>query len=392
LLFIAEHCKALELDALRMAIDELKTTMNTGLYKAITEKVGDRLSSAYTVDHGWMDSVDKKANAQVERLELELNGYRTNLLKESIRMGHNDLGDFHYNRGDLSSALKCYVRTRDYCTNSKHIIQMCLNVIKVSIEMGNFAHVVNYVAKAEQTPDLTDKAVIAKLKVCSGLGSLANKKYKVVARKMLETTSDLGNSFTEVTSAQDIAIYGGICALAMFDRAELKKKVIDNAPFKNFLELVPEVRELINDFYASRYASCLKYLNKLKPNLLLDIHLHEHVESLYQTIRSKAIVQYFSPFISIDLNTMAEAFNTNVMNLEKELSQLIMENQIQARIDSHNKRLYARHVDQRSATFEKTLQMGEEYQNNAKAILLRVNVLRSDFIVKPPRREEREKK
>jgi len=89
---------------------------------------------------------------------------------------------------------------------------------------------------------------------------------------------------------------------------------------------------------------------------------------------------------------MAEAFNTNVMNLEKELSQLIMENQIQARIDSHNKRLYARHVDQRSATFEKTLQMGEEYQNNAKAILLRVNVLRSDFIVKPPRREEREKK
>lgn len=34
---------------------------------------------------------------------------------------------------------------------------------------------------------------------------------------------------------------------------------------------------------------------------------------------------------------MAEAFNTTVAGLEKELSQLIMEDSIQARIDSHNK-------------------------------------------------------
>ena len=67
------------------------------------------------------------------------------------------------------------------------------------------------------------------------------------------------------------------------------------------------------------------------------MHLHDHVASLYQKIRSKAIVQYFSPFISVDLNTMAAAFNTDVVGLEKELSGLIMEGSIEARIDSHNK-------------------------------------------------------
>lgn len=113
-------------------------------------------------------------------------------------MGHNDLGDFYYNRGDLNSALKCYVRTRDYCTTSKHILQMCLNVIKVSIEMGNYAHVVNYVSKAEQTPDLSDKVVKAKLNVVSGLANLENRKYKNAARKFLETTLDLGDSFNDV--------------------------------------------------------------------------------------------------------------------------------------------------------------------------------------------------
>src|SRR4051812_38391001 len=113
-------------------------------------------------------------------------------------MGHTDLGDFHYNRGDLNTALKCYVRTRDYCTTSKHIIQMCLNVIKVSIEMGNYAHVVNYVAKAEQTPDLTDKGIVSKLRVCSGLANLESRKYKLAARKFLETTFDLDSNFNEV--------------------------------------------------------------------------------------------------------------------------------------------------------------------------------------------------
>jgi COP9 signalosome complex subunit 1 len=75
---------------------------------------------------------------------------------------------------------------------------MCMNVIKVSIEMGNYAHVSNYVAKAEQTPDLTDKVVIAKLKVCAGLANLSGKKYKQAAKKFLETTFDLGTNFNEV--------------------------------------------------------------------------------------------------------------------------------------------------------------------------------------------------
>ena len=34
---------------------------------------------------------------------------------------------------------------------------------------------------------------------------------------------------------------------------------------------------------------------------------------------------------------MAQAFNTSVAALEDELSQLILDGQIQARIDSHNK-------------------------------------------------------
>lgn len=47
------------------------------------------------------------------------------------RRGHDDLGDHYLDCGDLSNALKCYSRARDYCTSAKHVINMCLNVIKV---------------------------------------------------------------------------------------------------------------------------------------------------------------------------------------------------------------------------------------------------------------------
>eukprot|EP01117_Protostelium_nocturnum_P003806 TRINITY_DN15067_c0_g1_i1.p1 TRINITY_DN15067_c0_g1~~TRINITY_DN15067_c0_g1_i1.p1 ORF type:complete len:444 (+),score=172.86 TRINITY_DN15067_c0_g1_i1:156-1487(+) len=390
LLFIAQHSKSLELEALKLAHDELKAkSLNTSLYKNVCEKIGDRLGASYQLDQSWIDSTDKKAAHQQEKIEADLNGSRTNLIKEQIRIGHTELGDFWSSRGDIPQALKCYSRSRDYCTSPKNMLQMCLNVIRTSFETGNFATVFSYITKAEQTPDLTDKVIQSQLRVCSGLANIDGRKFKPAARKFLETTIDLGNSFSDVLIPQDVAVYGVLCALASYDRTELKKKVIDFAPFKPFLEFSPTIREALNDFYSSRYASCLKHLEKIKPILLLDLHLSQHVESLYQKIRSKALIQYFSPFTSVDLNTMAAAFNTNVNGLEKELSTLIVDGSIQARIDSHNKRLYARKMDQRSSTFQKALNIGEEYEENTKAILLRINLLRSEVVVKPRRNEER---
>jgi COP9 signalosome complex subunit 1 len=51
-----------------------------------------------------VEQVEMQAAARQEQLENALHGYKTNLIKESIRMGHNDLGDFHFNRGDLQAS------------------------------------------------------------------------------------------------------------------------------------------------------------------------------------------------------------------------------------------------------------------------------------------------
>jgi len=58
-----------------------------------------------------------------------------------------------------------------------------------------------------------------------------------------------------------------------------------------------------------------------------------------------------------------------------------MDNHIESRIDLFNKVLYARKADHRATTFEKSVEMGDQYLRSTKALLLRVNTLKIDFVV-----------
>merc|ERR1719336_1198688 len=184
----------------------------------------------------------------------------------------------------------------------------------------------SYVSKALATPDFKETkgnpdhpALITRL--------------KCAAKQFLEANLDYCEC-PDLMSPHNVAVYGGLTALATFDRAELHKLVISSSQFKLFLELEPQLREVIQCFYDSRYGQCLKLLDELKDNFLLDIYLAPHVQNLFSQIRNRGLIQYFSPYMSADLHKMAESFNTNVANLENELMKLILDGSIQARIDS----------------------------------------------------------
>ncbi|XP_045425719.1 COP9 signalosome complex subunit 1 isoform X2 [Lemur catta] len=404
--FIADHCPPLRVEALKMALSFVQRTFNVDVYEEIHRKLSEATRELQNtpdaipesgvepppLDTAWVEATRKKALLKLEKLDTDLKNYKGNSIKESIRRGHDDLGDHYLDCGDLSNALKCYSRARDYCTSAKHVINMCLNVIKVSVYLQNWSHVLSYVSKAESTPEIAEQrgerdsqtqAILTKLKCAAGLAELAARKYKQAAKCFLLASFDHCD-FPELLSASNVAVYGGLCALATFDRQELQRNVISSSSFKLFLELEPQVRDIIFKFYESKYASCLKMLDEMKDNLLLDMYLAPHVRTLYTQIRNRALIQYFSPYVSADMHKMAVAFNTTVAALEDELTQLILEGLINARVDSHSKILYARDVDQRSTTFEKSLLMGKEFQRRAKAMMLRAAVLRNQIHVKSP--------
>ncbi|XP_052862079.1 COP9 signalosome complex subunit 1b [Anopheles cruzii] len=408
LVYIAEHCPGLRLEALRMAINYVTTTYNVTLYQHLHKKLAESVGTLFlpdvatqssgsqeipTFDATWVETKSKKSALKLEKLDCDLKNYKANSIKESIRRGHDDLGDHYLNCGDLSNALKCYSRARDYCTSGKHVVNMCLNVIKVSIYLQNWSHVLSYVSKAEGTTEVAEtskdkdpnQVVITRLKCAAGLAELATRKYKSAAKHFLQANFDLCD-FPEMISTNNVAIYCGLCALATFDRQELKN-VISSSSFKLFLELEPQLRDIIFKFYDSKYASCLKLLDEIKDNLLLDMYIAPHVNVLYTQIRNRALVQYFSPYMSADMRKMATAFNRSVAALENEIMQLILEGQIQARIDSHNKILYAKDADHRSATFEKAINVGKEFQRRSRMLILRAAMVRRQIHVKNHPRE-----
>jgi len=413
LLFIAKHCPTYAVDALRLAASAVRNTHNTDMYREIMQKLNQALTQDEGGDDGlaqgqlpdldmqWVETTNKRAQMKLDKFDQDLKTYKNNSIKESIRRGHDDLGDHYLDCGDLCNALKCYSRARDYCISAQHIINMCMNVIQVSIYLQNWPHVQTYVNKAEAVPDVFDSAsgtanektkkanmgTFTKLKCSSGLAELAQKQYKSAARLFLQASFD-HFQYTEVMSAHDVALYGGLCALASFDREELHKKVLSSSSFKLFLELDPQLRDILHKFYASKYGSCMALLQQMKDNLLLDMFLSPHVNNLYTKIRNRALIQYFSPYMSADLNKMASAFNTTVAELEDELTSLILDGQISARIDSQNKILHARDIDHRSTTFEKALQAGKEYQWRTRALILRTVVIKNHIQVKAVPRDD----
>ncbi|KAH9248936.1 hypothetical protein BASA81_013393 [Batrachochytrium salamandrivorans] len=268
-------------------------------------------------------------------------------IKESIRMGHSDLGDHLFSLGELHSALKSYTRTKDYCTTQKHVLR----------------HVSKY------HKDLPNKEVLtSKLASISGIINLDSGAYRKAAKNFLSIPFEFSNELYESISPNDVAIYGGLMALATFERPELKRLVFENSHFKQYLELEPQIREMIYAFYSLNFRASIEIMGKMKNNLLLDMYLHDHVENLYQLIRKRALVQYFYPFVTVDMNKMATSFNCSVSELEREI-------------------LCAKQKNQRSQLYTKTSEIVKDYAFQSRVALLRARLLEMDLVSQPaPRR------
>ena len=452
-LFIAEHAgesPALRQAAYRTALALLEGSLNTAAYKAAADAAAPFLSGAEQpsaasggapqdaasssaaassssssplFDRAAFEAAEKAAAEQQERLEIELNTAKANLIKESIRVALNDLGSFYVRRGAHASALKHFIKTRDYCSSNKHVLEMCTNVIVSAIALRQYLHVSNYVAKAEATmprhgggggggggggryggggaaaagsgaagaaamgaptAEGTAEAVLAaQFRAVSGLVQLDAGNYLQAAHKLLGVGARLGASFNEVLHADDVALYGALCAMASFDRDALKRLALDAPAFRELLELHPVARQLLQDFHGSRFAAVVAQLERLRPVLLLDAHLRPHVAKLFAKVRQRALVQYCSPYVSVDLARMAAAFGCATPEaLEAEMAALIADGQVAARIDSKNKTMVPRQADQRAEAIARAVALGQLVVRETQSMVLRLNLQKAGFVVK----------
>ena len=309
-------------------------------------------------------------------------------------MGYDDLGQHYHHIGDLPNSTKAFTRMRDFCTTPSHVIIMKLRMLHVAIEQQNWISVQTTVSTIRQgghKQSEVDK-ISAKLSAATGLAALASGQYAEAAGEFLKTDPRMATakmddpadeeSFNEVMTPNDIAVYGGLCALASMSRDNLQKKVLDNASFRNYLELEPHIRRAVSFFVSGKYASCLAILNNYKPDYLLDIYLQQHVDRIYTEVRTKAIRQYFIPFSHVTLPALAAAFDTDEAAIESELILMIKKRQLNARIDLVNRVLLARKANPRSKVQKDSLNSAKRYERTVHSRLTRMEILNAGLEVK----------
>jgi COP9 signalosome complex subunit 1 len=207
-----------------------------------------------------------------------------------------------------------------------------------------------------------------------------------------------GINFYRILTPNDIAIYGGLCALATMDIDELRTHVLENQPFRQFLELESHLRRAINMFCASKFTACLGVLDSYAADYKLDLYLQVHFKFLYKQIRSKSLVRWFSAFSVIELGEVKKSFPPrNDEPLEKELEDLIYLGILKARIDvadqvrrivtlyffaNRYQLLVAPEPDPRITVIEDALEMAKFQERSLRLRLHRCNMQAAGLEVK----------
>jgi COP9 signalosome complex subunit 1 len=375
LLFIANATKQKDVKSqvLNAALNCISTdTINTTLYSSTKSALVACDASMDAMHTDWEQETLSNNRQRLEKLESELRTYRNNLIKESIRIGMDELATFHSDTGDYQTAIRIWNKSREFCTNSRTLADANGAILKALVKSGELAMVMSQYGKLEGIAEFAEKKALLNngLLACM-LARLDAGLYGQAADHVLEIDMALwNNEFKDVVSMQDAATVGTLCALSAFTRKKLRSKVLDNTAFRVFLEQEPYLLGLIRDFYTGKIVSVLTTLQAYKDDYVLDMYLSKHVDKLYLRIVQNLIVHYVLPYSCVDVTRMVDAFggklgafqageNETAVLMEL-VAGLIRDDRLTYRIDDENNLLVLHHVDEQRRAMKQAERVGKQ--------------------------------
>ncbi|KAL0473426.1 COP9 signalosome subunit 1 [Neurospora intermedia] len=391
LLHIGRSSVPLCVDALTAAVQEAKAGSDILRYQMAVNSLFQAAPNEpeAILDKTWMESKEKENRDTTAHLQAELQSYKNNMIKESIRMGTEDLGKHFQSIGDVEAAMDSFWKMRTEVSSTEQLVDIGKLLVRVAIERRDWKSIGSHLKPLNMVNDSDPKAKALKTysKIANGIAALGQERYKEAAFCFVEASSGVPPEiYNQIASPNDVAIYGGLLALATMDRHELQANLLDNDSFREFLQREPHIRRAITQFVNGRYAACIEILESYRPDYLLDIYLQKHVPKLYADIRTKSIVQYLKPFSCVRLDTMQKAFNGPGPSIEDELFTMIKDGKLNARIDAINKSITPISTDSRQQMQSKALQTLENYEKQALDRIRRMNIMAADLEVKGSRK------
>ncbi|KRZ05324.1 COP9 signalosome complex subunit 1 [Trichinella zimbabwensis] len=358
LLFIASRCPSLRAQAMLLALQKVKPTSNYHLYSVIHGKLtelskkrsflGETAITVPPFDADWFEVQKRKSKAKFEKLDQELNVYRCNSIKESIRRGFLYLGEHHLEMGELGKAYKCASKAIQHCCDKTTMLSAQLTFIKLCIYTQRWSEVLTVSEAAIATIESENERsrslmpYLGKLYAAKGIAYLCEGEFKKSAHAFLKV--DIENFlFPENDVLRE--------KIASKSDAEQPEEISKE---RKLMEENLVVREILQTYLDCQYKKLFSLLDSIKASLNIDVYMEPHVNNLYMMIRNRSFAQFLYPYSSVSMQTMASTFDTSVEEIEVQLISLIEAGYITDRvIDSVDKYVYIRKRDPRQELAQK---------------------------------------
>ncbi|WWD20026.1 hypothetical protein CI109_104499 [Kwoniella shandongensis] len=373
-------------------------------------------------DIRWVESVREQDRKEATRLDVELRGYMSNLIKESIRLTYLAFAQLSLKVGSYQGAMKNYAAVREYSTSPQHHVDLGVAILETSIAFNLASSLPGHISKLEATldrlhpPPQTSKnqaaeaasvtasdlrerranearsasvrrSVMVKIRVARGLVALGHRDWTKAGKEsgaIEEEEGGLGDWEGKAISTADVALITAFCVLASADRARIRAVLLDRASFRAQIDdHATWILDLVRSFVDAKYGDVMTLLRRAAPILLLNPFLSEHSTTLIDLIKSRSIVQYVQPFSTIQISTMAQAFGLPENEMLGLVEDLVQRKEIKGKIDLIDKVVSMTSPNHRGEMFETALKVGRTSSEMTQAAMLRMKLVEAGIVVDP---------
>eukprot|EP00474_Spongospora_subterranea_P009681 CRZ10139.1 hypothetical protein [Spongospora subterranea] len=331
----------------------------------------------------WREDADTKFAQRLSQAERNLqeckasqNGSKIQSAIVSIARLHSHVG------GNHNAAMTRLSSLRELVIDPAEKVSLMLAIVTENVHAGQLhkvqPEIMRFVASNEADHYPTQVAVLKAILALSHINQL----HFQEAAKILLSIDQLPD-YPELFTVADLTRLTVLSAMASFDRARLRKDLMNNPKFIEMPDICRLSCDALSEFCSLKFSQALEHVGQMISNYLFaDPYLTENVRiAAIDSIRRSAMLSYVSPYESICMNKMAKVFNLTVPQTERDLVYLIRQGLLPAKVDTQHCILWANKSKQRENTFLLCEKVMSRFIATSSAMSLRVAQLQYDVIV-----------
>jgi COP9 signalosome complex subunit 1 len=359
-------------------------SLNCDLFRQKVIAYGSTISPHHTA---WLEKAEKDFSIRKLMIEQEMAQCQASQIREQLRRCHVDAAAISIAHGDIVLGKQHLQHAKDYCTNSKQMIDVSLASIELALLSSDWVIASSLLTRNEllavSKDDNQNIEEVSKVRVAQGILALVQSlNLSVAARHFLSVSASLGDSLNTVVHIDDISTYAIVCALGSFSRDELKQHVLGNARAKALLELQPGLCEAVKNTVNGRYSEARDALEAIHGDLLLDEFIAPFVDTIYRGMQMRSMVSYITPYTVVDLRIMATTFKRSHQEIVKDAAELIKANFVSGRIDAQELTLTRHTADPREIALNRILDDGRIFLAEAMGLVLRGSMTKEQLLLR----------